>query len=90
MKSKEFVEQLAARCGLQKKEAEIIVDKVWELIVETVHKGDEVVTPYGKFFLHKKEAGTARNPRTGETVTTAAKMVVKFRPNKAFKDAVSA
>jgi len=88
MKNKEFVETLAAKCNLQKKEAGAIVEAFWDIVVTTITKGDEVVSPFGKFFLHKKAAGTARNPRTGEVVKTAAKIVPKFRPNKALKEAV--
>ena len=89
MKHKEFVEKKAEVHGWTKKQAAEIVDKFWEIIVEAVKKGDEVVTPYGKFVLVKKEAREGRNPITGATVKIPAKIVPKFRPNKAFKELVA-
>jgi len=86
MKNKEFIEILAAKHDLQKKQAEAIVETFWETILTTIKKGDEVALNYGKFILQKKPAREARNPITGATVKVPAKIVPKFRPNKKFKD----
>ena len=89
MKQKEFIDILAEKFDLQKKQAGEIVDTFWDVIVTTIKKGDEVVFGYGKFVLKKKPAREARNPITGATVQVPAKIVPQFKPNKKFKDEVS-
>jgi len=86
MKNKEFVDLMADKFGLQKKQMGEIVDFMWETIIKTIKKGDEVVFQYGKFVLIKKPAREGRNPMTGATVKIPAKIVPKFKPNKKFKD----
>jgi len=90
MKKAEFVEILANKHEMPKKAMDGIVDSVWELILKTIKKGDEVVMPYGKFVLKKKPAREGRNPLTGATVKIPAKVVPQFKPNKKFKDEVAA
>ena len=89
MKKADFVEELGKTYDLTKKVAEQVVDAFWEIIAKAVKKGDDVVFPYGKFVLNKKPAREGRNPKTGEVVKIAAKVVPQFKPAKKFKDDVA-
>lgn len=72
-----------------KVQAEQVVDKVFDSIVASLKKGEEVsVAGLGIFSVKQRAARDARNPRTGETVKVAAMKVPKFRAAKALKDAV--
>ena len=76
--------------GSTKVQAEQIVDTVFDSIVSTLKKGDEVsIAGFGIFSAKVRAARTARNPRTGEMVKVAAMKVAKFRAAKALKDAVN-
>jgi DNA-binding protein HU-beta len=76
--------------GTTKVQAESIVDTVFDSIVATLKKGEEVsVAGFGIFSAKVRAARTARNPRTGEMVKVAAMKVAKFRAAKALKDAVN-
>ena len=86
MKQKEFIEIVAEKHGLQKKQATEIVEHFWDVILTTIKKGDEVAFTYGKFVLKNKPAREARNPMTGAMVKVPAKIVPQFKPNKKFKD----
>ena len=44
---------------------------------------------FGKFEAVHKDAGTGRNPKTGETTVTPAKEVPKFRFSGAVKKALN-
>ena len=90
MKKAEFASLLAEKCNLQKKQAIEIMDAFWELTLDAMKKGDEVVFEYGKFVLKKKAARQGINPKTKEPVQIPAKIVPQFKPNKKFKDAASA
>ncbi len=75
--------------GGTKVQAEQIVDKVFDSIVDSLKSGNEVsVAGLGIFSVKARAARQARNPRTGETISVPAMKVPKFRAAKALKDAV--
>ncbi|MFA6227457.1 MAG: HU family DNA-binding protein [Candidatus Paceibacterota bacterium] len=72
-----------------KVQAEQVVDTVFDSIVASLKKGEEVsVAGLGIFSVKARAARQARNPRTGETIQVKAMKVPKFRAAKALKDAV--
>ena len=73
-----------------KKEAQVAVDCVLSTIVETLGKNETVqIVGFGTFKVNKRKAREGRNPQTGETMQIEEKMVPKFVPGKAMKDAVN-
>ncbi len=84
-----IVEEVQKILGGTKVQAEQIVDKVFDSIVDSLKKGDEVsVAGIGIFSVKMRASRQARNPRTGETLTVPAMKVPKFRAAKALKEAV--
>jgi len=72
-----------------KVQAEQVVDTVFDSIVNSLKKGDEVsIAGIGIFSVKTRAARQARNPRTGETLQVPAMKVPKFRAAKALKEAV--
>ena len=48
--------------------------------------GEDIrIVGFGNFVAVDRPAGTARNPRTGETVQREASKAVKFRPGEGLK-----
>ena len=89
MNKQAIVEAVHGVLNTTKVQAEQIVDKVFDSIVASLKKGDEVsIAGLGIFSVKQRAARTARNPRTGETLQVAAMKVPKFRAAKALKDAV--
>lgn len=75
--------------GSTKVQAEQVVDTIIDNIIATLKKGEEVsIAGLGIFSVKKREARSARNPRTGETINVPSMNVPKFRAAKALKDAV--
>lgn len=84
-----LVEHVHGMLGTTKTQAEQIVDGVFDAIVSTMKKGEEVsISGFGIFSAKMRKARTARNPRTGATVSVPAQKVPKFRASKALKDSV--
>ena len=84
-----IVEVVQGVLGGTKVQAEQVVDAVFDSIVKNLKKGDEVsIAGIGIFSVKKRAARTARNPRTGESISVPAMNVPKFRAAKALKDAV--
>ena len=85
------VATLAEAAGISKKEAKTALEALQSALV----KNDKVATPFGIFTKKIKPARPARkgvNPFTGEEMMFKAKpkqTVLKYRPNKATKDAVN-
>jgi DNA-binding protein HU-beta len=85
----EFVDKVAAKSGLSKKDAGAAVDAVISSIEDSLSAGDEVsFTGFGKFHVANRGAREGRNPRTGETMTIAASRVPRFTAGSGLKKAV--
>ena len=86
----QLIDELAERFDGNRKVATHALDSVVDVITRSVSTGERVViTGFGVFERSVRKAGTARNPRTGETVKTRDKFVAKFRPGSELKDVVS-
>ncbi len=89
MNKQALIDQVHEVIGGTKAQAEKAMDVILESIVKTLKKGDEVsIAGLGIFSAKTRAARTARNPRTGATVSVPAMKVPKFRAAKALKDAV--
>jgi DNA-binding protein HU-beta len=89
MNKQAIVEAVNGVLNTTKVQAEQVVDMVFDSIVASLKKGEEVsVAGLGIFSVKARAARDARNPRTGETVKVPAMNVPKFRAAKALKDAV--
>ena len=90
MKKVELVEAVAEKAGLTKVDATKAIDATFAAITEALVKGDKVpLVGFGTFDVSERKAREGRNPRTGETVTIAARKAVTFKAGSALKDAVN-
>ena len=72
-----------------KKQAVAAVDAVFDTIVKTMGRGEEVaIAGFGTFRVSKRAARMGVNPRTGEKIQIAASIKPKFRAGKVLKEAV--
>jgi DNA-binding protein HU-beta len=72
-----------------KKQAVAVVEAVFDTIVKTLSRGEEVaITGFGTFRVYKRAAREGRNPMTGEKIQMKASVKPKFRAGKGLKDAV--
>jgi len=85
----EFVDQVADRAGLSKREAAEAVDAALDTIESTLRRGGEVVfSGFGKFSVSNRGAREGRNPATGERIKIPASRVPKFTAGAGLKKAV--
>lgn len=90
MNKSDLIAQVAKDSGVSQAQAAKIVDALFTVIKTAVKKGEKVtLIDLGTFYATQREATTGRNPRTGEPIKIAASTQPKFRPSKAFKDAVN-
>lgn len=87
---KTLADDLAAKYGWTKKDANEAVNYVFDEIAAVVKKGGEAsINGFGKFQLVKKKARTGLNPSTGEPIKIKASKAPKFKASKTFKDLVN-
>jgi len=69
--------------NLTQKQAEVIVDQIFDSMMDALAKGDHVeIRGFGRFTVKQREARTGRNPQTGEPVQIPAKRVPTFKTGK--------
>lgn len=89
MRKSDLIDDVAKRADITKAAAAAAVDATLDAITDTLKSGDSVVlTGFGTFAVVDRPEREARNPRTGETITIAAKKAVKFKVGKSLADAV--
>jgi len=85
----EFVDKVAAKSGLTRRDAGKAVEAVLESITEALKGGQDVAfTGFGKFSTSHRAARQGVNPRTKEKVMIPAATVPKFSAGSALKSAV--
>ena len=86
----EFVENVRAFCGLQKRsEAKEICQDIALFIEDSLRKGYRIpLLGLGKMYVRKSKARMGRNPATGEAIHIPARKRVRFSVAKALKEAV--
>ena len=90
MNKAEFIDSVAEKAGLTKKDAKGAVDAALEVITETLAKKESVAfIGFGVFSVSARAARTAKVPGTDKTVDLPATTVAKFKVGKALKEAVS-
>jgi nucleoid DNA-binding protein len=88
MKKKDLVNEMA-KITETKKQAVMAVEIFINTIKRTLKKRDKVfISDFGTFSIVKRKARKGRNPRTGEVVKIATRFTPKFKPARAFKEAV--
>jgi len=89
MTKSEFVDQVASRSGLSRKDATSAVDAALETIQDALERGSDVSFPgFGKFHVARREAREGRNPATGEKMQIAASRAPKFTAGSGLKQAL--
>jgi DNA-binding protein HU-beta len=85
----EFVDQVADRAGLSKKDAADAVDAFLDTVEDALKRGSDVsFSGFGKFSVSQRSAREGRNPATGEKIQIAASRVPRFTAGAGLKKAV--
>ena len=90
MTKQEFVDQVASKTSMSRREAADAVDAVLDSITETLKNGGEInFTGFGKFSTQHRKERQGVNPRNpSEKVTIPAATVPKFSAGSSLKQAV--
>jgi DNA-binding protein HU-beta len=85
----EFVDQVADRAGLSKKDAGDAVDAFLNTVEDALKRGSDVsFSGFGKFSVSDRGAREGRNPATGDKIQIPASKVPKFTAGAGLKKAI--
>ncbi len=94
MNKSEMAKRLASKSGLTQalsaEVLEMIFNPVFGIIADQLQAGDKVsIGGFGTFETRQRAARSGRNPRTGESITIAAKNYPAFKAAKSLKDRIA-
>ena len=86
----ELIERLAQESRLSISDAKVVVDTIFDTIVQTLANGGRVeLRNFGVLSLRTRKSHMGRNPKTGEKVLVGEKRVPYFKPGKAVLNALN-
>jgi nucleoid DNA-binding protein len=89
MTKSQLVQRLAEAAELNKRQADVVLQKLVDVTVGSVRKGDPIKIPgLGTFRKVQTKARMGRNPQTGEQIKIPARKKVRFSVAKTFREAV--
>ena len=90
MTKAELVEEVARVSDLTKKHSEIIVNTVFDSIIEALQKDEKIeLRGFGSFRIRQRRSRQGRNPKTGDKVDVPAKRIPYFKPGKELKELIN-
>ncbi len=90
MNKPELVNSIAEKINTTKKQAEELMNALFDTVIESLVRGEKVViTGFGTFEVHERAKKTGRNPQTGEEILIEGSKAPVFKCAKSFKDLVN-
>jgi len=89
MTKADLVEEIFERIGLSKKEAQEIIEILFDTMKQTFVEGESVkLSGFGTFNVRQKKARRGRNPKTGDDLEITPRRVITFRASNQLKSAL--
>ena len=86
MTKADLADSIFEKVGLSKKEAQDIIEIIFDTLKQTFKEGESVKVPgFGTFIVRKKTARRGRNPKTGEDLEISPRKVISFRASNKLK-----
>jgi integration host factor subunit beta len=90
MTKADLVERVAKEADMTKKDAEQLVEIIFDSIIASLNKGEKIeLRGFGSFRVRQRNARKGRNPKTGDSVNIPAKRVAYFKPGKELKEVIN-
>jgi integration host factor subunit alpha len=86
MTKADLVEKIFEKIGLSKKEAQEIIEILFDTMKQTFIEGESVkISGFGTFNIRQKMSRRGRNPQTGEELEITPRRVISFRTSNQLK-----
>jgi integration host factor subunit alpha len=89
MTKADLVDRIFEKIGLSKKEAQEIIEILFDTMRQTFVEGESVkISGFGTFNVRQKMARRGRNPKTGDDLRISPRRVITFRASNQVKSAI--
>lgn len=86
----DIINSVYERVGFSRNEAEEAVEIIFNIIRETLEKGEKIkISRFGTFIIHSKNQRIGRNPKTGQEIMISHRKVLSFKASQTLKDRVN-
>ena len=82
----DIIEAISQNVGLSLSDSSLIVEEIFEFILNELEKGNNVkISSFGTFSVRHKKSRIGRNPKTGVEVPITERNVVSFSSSNVLK-----
>ena len=82
----DIIEAISENVGLSLSDSSLIIEEIFEFIINELEKGDDVkISSFGTFSVRHKKTRIGRNPKTGVEVPITERNVVSFSSSNVLK-----
>lgn len=87
MQKREFIDRVAAKTGMTKRDSERTMDAIFQTLVEVLEEGDRIqVNKFGVFQTKRRAPRMARNPYAGTAHPLPAATVLAFKASPVLRE----
>lgn len=85
-----LVIRLQTQIGMTKPESRQVVERLFEIIKDTLANGEDLlVSGFGKFLVRQKNERRGRNPQTKESLMLKARKVLVFKASGVLRERIN-
>jgi len=89
MNKNDLIEELSSKAGIDKIQAEKVIDAFIVTIKDGLKRGEEVnVSGLGTFLLAQRKGYTGKNPQTGKQIEVPTMIYPYFKVSRVFKESI--
>lgn len=86
----DIIQDVYEKLGIPKKDSAKIVESVFELMKDSLAKGDKIkISGFGNFLVKEKKSRRGRNPQTGAEISISARRVLTFKSSQVLRRALN-
>jgi integration host factor subunit alpha len=86
----DIIQDVYEKLGFSKKDAAKIVESVFEIMKESLARGEKIkISGFGNFSVKDKKSRRGRNPQTGSEIEISARKVLTFKSSQVLRKALN-
>jgi integration host factor subunit alpha len=86
----DIIQDVYEKLGFSKKDSARIVESVFDIIKDSLTKGEKIkISGFGNFVVKQKKSRRGRNPQTGDEIAISARRVLTFKSSQVLRKALN-
>jgi len=86
----DIIQNVYEKLGFSKKDSARIVESVFDIIKESLGRGEKIkISGFGNFVVKEKKSRRGRNPQTGDEISISERSVLTFKSSQVLRKALN-